>query len=157
MPIYDPIAKALGVSPIVLPKIDSSMYEETSSVHPFQGKKHSEETKAILVLKSSKNRHSEETKQKIAKSNTGKVFSKERKESISKAKRGKKINQARGVFSGTKNPRYDHTIYHFSHNVHGKITCTKFELCNQFQLNNSNLNAMIKGRYRHTKGWTLCD
>jgi len=55
--------------------------------------------------------------------------------------------------SGENNPSYDHTIYTFKHKVTGKIIeTTQYNLSRQYDLNKSNVNAMIKGR-KSCGGW----
>jgi hypothetical protein len=55
--------------------------------------------------------------------------------------------------SGENNPSYDHTLYTFKHKVTGEIVeMTQYNLSRQYDLNKSNVNAMIKGR-KSCGGW----
>lgn len=57
---------------------------------------------------------------------------------------------------GSKNPRYDSTIYPFVHRSGIQRLCTKHSLRSEFpEITSNNLSAMIKGRYKHVKGWSL--
>lgn len=56
---------------------------------------------------------------------------------------------------GSGNPRFNSTIFTFYHDIHGEIICTQNELRKMFNLNASNLSAVIRGKRSHASGWTI--
>lgn len=58
-------------------------------------------------------------------------------------------------FSGMGNPKYDSTIYTFSHPVLGVEKCTQLELRNKYNIESGLLSAVLKGRRKSTKGWRI--
>lgn len=57
--------------------------------------------------------------------------------------------------SGRNSYRYDHTIYEFIH-TSGKVEhCTQYELIQKYELEQRNLNAVVKGKRKRCKGWSL--
>lgn len=53
----------------------------------------------------------------------------------------------------SNNPRYDHTQYQFTHEIHGERMCTQYELRTEFGLAQQSLSAVCRGRARTNKGW----
>ena len=60
------------------------------------------------------------------------------------------------MFSGVGNPRYDSTIYSFTH-VDGRVeTCTKLEFRRKYpEMSTSGVAALISGRHKSDLGWRL--
>jgi group I intron endonuclease len=58
-------------------------------------------------------------------------------------------------FSGVRNPKYDPTIYTFSHPVIGVEKCTQLELRNKYNLRSSLMSLVLKGRRKSHRGWKL--
>ena len=56
---------------------------------------------------------------------------------------------------GAMHPSYDHTEFNFTHKEHGNVICTRYHLCKKYNINRSNLNEMIRGVYKTSKGWRL--
>lgn len=58
--------------------------------------------------------------------------------------------------TGSLNPRYDHTIYTFHHHMFGAVSCTQFELRTLADLNQGQLSAVVRGKQKSHKGWSIC-
>lgn len=50
----------------------------------------------------------------------------------------------------------DKTVYTFSHDIHGVEVCTRSELIEKYNLNDSNMSMLLSGKYKSHKGWKLC-
>jgi group I intron endonuclease len=130
--------------------------------------------------------HNEETKQKISNSNKGKNTwakgskkSEEFKERARKQMIGNTIqkgknrsfeskikysNSKQGIknpmfgMNGSKNPRYDFTLYKFKNKITGEIIeCTKFELSKKLNTISSSIIRIINKKRTHYKNWILYD
>lgn len=64
----------------------------------------------------------------------------------------RKFQSEKGL--GKKNPRYDHTVYHFVHESGTEERCTRYELRTKYSLGES-LHAMIRGVRKSHKGWRV--
>jgi hypothetical protein len=60
------------------------------------------------------------------------------------------------IVTGTKNPRYNPTLYNW-HNIYTDETrvATRLEMITEFPALKSNISNVIKGTAIHTKGWRL--
>ena len=83
----------------------------------------------------------------------GKHHSDESKKKMSQVKKGKK-NPMYGK-TGKKSPVYDDTLHTFTHEEHGEITCTQYELRTKYNLHAADVSRVISGRNKSTKGWRL--
>jgi group I intron endonuclease len=62
----------------------------------------------------------------------------------------------KGKFTGTKNPRFDNTVYHFQNiKTNEIISLTRYDFYKRYNLNASNVNKLIKGRVANVGGWNL--
>jgi hypothetical protein len=57
--------------------------------------------------------------------------------------------------SGLKNPFSDKVKYEFYHPLYGVECCTQFELRTKYQLNDSHLSQLVKGKRFEHKKWRL--
>jgi hypothetical protein len=57
--------------------------------------------------------------------------------------------------SGSNNYRYDHTKYEFIHKSGILENCTQYELIKKYNLNQQNLNAVVRKKRKHHYGWSL--
>ena len=58
--------------------------------------------------------------------------------------------------TGSRNPRYDPTIYSFINILTGEIEqTTRYELAKKYNLNLGNLSKVFSGKYKHCGGWKL--
>lgn len=57
--------------------------------------------------------------------------------------------------SGVKNSNYNHTIYDFTHEEHGDVSCTQWELRKKYGLRHSNLSQVCSGEKGSHKGWRI--
>lgn len=63
--------------------------------------------------------------------------------------------EVKAKLSGSNSYRYDYTIYRFIHDS-GKIEhCTQYDLIIKYELEQRNLNAVVKGKRNRCKGWSL--
>lgn len=110
------------------------------SVAASRGKHHSEETKKKMRLAHTKERNHF----------YGKHHSKKSKLQISKS--------CKGLQAGELHPAYDHRIYHW-HNSNTDITedLTQHDLLTKYNLDSSNLTAVIKKRRKSHMGWKIYD
>lgn len=61
-----------------------------------------------------------------------------------------------GKFDGARNPRFDTQKYTFISKTCGEeISCTRYDLYRQHNLNPSNVNKLLKGRIKTIGGWSL--
>ena len=57
---------------------------------------------------------------------------------------------------GTKNPRYDRKQYCWQNIKTGEIVhLTRYELCQTYNLKNSNVQLVLQGKRKRVKDWTL--
>lgn len=89
----------------------------------------------------------------------GKKRSPEHCAKISAAKKGAWAGEKNPMFGkkpfGEKNPRYDKTIYTFTHAMHGIEKCTQYDLRIKYGCNPSHLSALLHGKLNHHAGWRL--
>jgi group I intron endonuclease len=57
--------------------------------------------------------------------------------------------------SGSNNPRYNHTVFHFEHPEFGSKFCTRHDLQTKFNLHGVSLGRLCKGEQSHHKGWKV--
>ena len=100
-----------------------------------KGRKHSEQTKAVLREKAKQRKHSEFTK-KI----------------LSEKMKGNKYSDPNILKQYNKN-RTDTTVYVFTHEQYGKVICNCSMLAKCFNLSNSAVHNVVNGIYKSTKGW----
>ncbi|QWY83148.1 putative homing endonuclease protein [Rhizobium phage RHph_X2_24] len=117
----------------------------------FLGATHSDEVRK-LISSANKNRHfSEETRHKISTAKKGVKRSDAARENISNGMKGKSKTATH------KLKLSDPTVYSFKHVEHGVICCTRYRLRVAYALDRSGLNALVAGRLKSYKGWTLHD
>lgn len=90
---------------------------------------------------------SAETRAKIAASHLGIRPSVETLRKMSMSKIGKAV--------GRDSPSYDHTIRHFTHADGSEFVGTRGDLIAKFGMGSSCMSAMLKGRQKSVKGWSL--
>jgi Mor family transcriptional regulator len=57
---------------------------------------------------------------------------------------------------GMKNPKYDKTIYNFTNiKTYENFIGTRYELINKYNLSQSNLSSLIKGKRKSVKNWIV--
>lgn len=59
------------------------------------------------------------------------------------------------VNSGENNPKFDHTIYNFTHDEFGDISCTKYHLYKNYGLNPNSIRLVCKGDRQSHAGWRI--
>lgn len=70
-------------------------------------------------------------------------------------KKSWKNEESRTKRTGKNAYNYDHTIYTFIH-ISGIVEkCTREELRSKYNLDRPNLHYLIKGRYKHHRGWRI--
>lgn len=57
--------------------------------------------------------------------------------------------------AGRGNPRFDHRVYDFTHEIHGDVSCTKYDLYTRYSIDKSHLNKVFTGKLKSTGGWSL--
>lgn len=57
--------------------------------------------------------------------------------------------------TGSRNGRYNSRKYLFAHDIHGFVLCTQRELVTLFCLDHSPISAIVRGKKKSHKGWTL--
>lgn len=102
--------------------------------NPFYGKRHTEETKRMISEKKKGTKVSEETKEKLRAANTGKKMS---PESIAKSAAAKAK-----------------TYYLTDPEGNSIVVNNLSEFCRENGLDQGNMNAMYKGKYKSCKGYT---
>lgn len=100
-------------------------------------------------------RHTAETRKKMSinkRGNNHPMYGKHHSETTKL-----KLHEAMdGKFNGVKNPRFDTQKYTFVNETCGKeISCTRYDLYRQYNLNPSNVNKLLKGRIKTIGGWSL--
>jgi group I intron endonuclease len=103
---------------------------------------------------------SEEAKLKLSKANKGRKHTLEARRKISECQMGEKHhfygkNRSELVRKKIAQSLASTTVYTFANLEHGIITCTQYELRTTFNLNKANLSAVIRGKVKSVKGWTL--
>jgi group I intron endonuclease len=83
----------------------------------------------------------------------GKKLSLAHRKKIGAAGKGRKHTTE--VIQKITQVKISHKVYTFVHETRGIKTCTQYDLYTQFNLNKSNLNAVIKGKRKSTGGWKL--
>jgi hypothetical protein len=63
--------------------------------------------------------------------------------------------EVKAKVSGSNSYRYDHTIYDFFHEDNIIERCTQYELIKKYGLEQRNLNAVVRGKRRKCKGWSI--
>ena len=58
---------------------------------------------------------------------------------------------------GSKHHNFDHAKYTFSHETHGKVYCTRYDLYTKFNLSRANLQKLMLGSHNTCGGWWLGD
>lgn len=134
----------------------SSEYNKTR--HPLYGKKHSDESIEKNRLSNSGKNNSMYNTVWI---NDGKINKKIRKEEA--VPNGWKIGRIISYsdkFGKTnklndKNPNYDFTVRTFQHKSGIIEHCTRRELINKYDLRESSVSQLIKGKLKSTNGWKM--
>lgn len=57
--------------------------------------------------------------------------------------------------TGTKNPNFSATIYSFIHDDGRVESCTRAELVQKYNINNTSMSSMLRGNLRRAGGWRL--
>jgi group I intron endonuclease len=128
---------------------------------PRRGLKFSEESRKKM---------SNSAKQKFVKfpSLKEKIYTKERNQKIRISKQGSKNynfgkkleseetkQKLRAATTGHNNPFFDHNIYTFSHQSHGVIKSTQYDLYTKYNLHKSHVGHIIKGTRKSHHGWKI--
>lgn len=134
--------------------------------HPMLGKKHD-------VLTIEKNRIANSGKNHWAYGKTHlEIFGEEKSNAIKKSLREKQIGinnvskrvEVREKLKGLNNSQADHTLYKWENIKTGqKVSSTRYEMCKQYNLENSNLQRLFSlrgqknrfGRYYSVNNWML--
>jgi hypothetical protein len=100
----------------------------------------------------------EEWKSNISKSNKGKPKSEKHKVNMKNVFREGHVPWNKGLHVKCAN-RSDSTVHNFVHTSGKRETCTKYQLREKYNLQQSNLSAMVSGRKKSHLGWTIekCD
>ena len=61
----------------------------------------------------------------------------------------------KGLLVGKKNPNYNHTIYHFTHNEYGDISGTLYELTVEYGMARNSLYKVVAGFRKSCHGFKL--
>lgn len=102
--------------------------------NPFYGKKHTEETKRKISEKKKGSKHTEESKKKISAANLGRKMPRDA------------VERVRLKISKT---------YYLTDPEGNDIVVTNLsEFCRKMGLDQGNMSAMYKGKYKSCKGWT---
>lgn len=153
----------------------SKEHRQKLSVAHKNRKPISEETRLKLKNKNV----SEETRKRMSASQKGRIITPEARLKISESKRGKSLstehieklkiasktrppesiiakNKRKEKLKGRNNPNYDHTIYHWKHEIYGYFIGTRHELKHNFpqcKIATGNLSLPIKYPHKNCKGW----
>jgi hypothetical protein len=92
MPIYDPIAEALGIesNPEIFSKLTTQYVSECKIPSPFKGLKHTDETRLLMSKSQTGKKYTEETLLKMRQAKLGKKLDPATKIKMSEVKKGKK-------------------------------------------------------------------
>lgn len=82
----------------------------------------------------------------------------EQKAVLSAAMRGRKFSpETLAKRSGENHPRYDGTEYTMYHVEHGTVTATRLHFRDVFGIESTKFTALLKGRRKNVKGWSILD
>lgn len=82
----------------------------------------------------------------------------EQKAALSAAMRGRKFSpETLAKRSGENHPRYDGTEYTLRHAKHGVVTATRLHFRDTFGIESTKFTALLKGRRKNVKGWSVLD
>ena len=119
-----------------------------------------EERKLIGIRNSQRGPQSAETIKKRVDKNTGKKRTEEQKRNLGRSKKGRSLTEAHKETLRGKRPHVvahnrDNTIYTFVHMSGKEETLTRHDMCKLHGLCGQNLTAVIQGKRRSHKGWSL--
>jgi hypothetical protein len=57
--------------------------------------------------------------------------------------------------TGTKNPNFSPTVYSFIHDDGRIESCTRSKLVQKYNINNTSMSSMLRGKLRRAGGWRL--
>jgi len=109
--------------------------------------------------------HSKETKRKLSEANKGeknpmygKKFSEEHKRKISESQKGEKNHmygkhRSEETKKKISEAKQNKTLHTFTHEEHGEITCTQYDLRMKYNLNQGHISEVISGKRKTHKGW----
>lgn len=95
----------------------------------------------------------EEWKNNISKSHLGKVKSKSHKENLSKALKGN-VPWNKGLYE-KREYRSNNILHTFKHKDGTIEKCTMYQLREKYNLDQPNISAIVSGRRKIHKGWTI--
>lgn len=120
----------------------------------------SDETRQKIAASKMGQSPTPETRRKISEANTGRTHSEKTRLNMSIAHKGrvhseetrKKISESK---SGSGHPKFNSTIYSFTHSAHGTVHCTQHHLRTTYGLFSSAVSAVANGKVPSTRGWRL--
>ena len=91
---------------------------------------------------------------------TGKKRTEEQKAKMSQSQKGKVLSERHKNLLRGSRPHViahnrDHTVYTFQHKSGLTETCTRQQLVEKYNLNNSNLSVVLRGIRRSHGGWSV--
>lgn len=138
----------------------------TNGGEGVSGFKHSEESKNKMKINTSF--RNPEVREKIRKSKIGKpsprkgiLLSEKTKLKISLSRKGKNCGEKHhnygklGKDSISFGKTINNTIYCFIHDIYGIEQSTIYDLCKKYNLSDSKIHLVAKGKRSHHKGWKL--
>lgn len=103
-----------------------------------------------------------QTRSRISIANKGRKLTKEWKDKISKSNKGKRLGLKNPWYgkghlqTGELNPSFDHTLYKwFNKDTNNIEICHRYTLIKKYNLSQSHIQQVIKGKRKSHKGWTL--